>query len=331
MNSVTRFKRTLFALLACALPALQTGDAAAQAAWPNRPIIIVVAFSAGGSTDIVARLVAEEMRKTWGQPVVVDNRPGAGGNIGSAMVAKARPDGYTLLMGSVGPLAINASLYASMPYDNLKDFTPITQVVHVPNMLVVNPELMPVRSFDEFVRLAKANPGKYFYASTGTGTSSHLSGELLRMMTGIEATHVPYKGAVALNDVLSGKEGLFMFSTIPAAIQFVRAGRLRALAVTSLKRSASVPDVPTVAESGYPDFEASSWFGLAGPADLPRDIVMKIQAEVTRILKLPEIRNRLIAQGADPVGSMPEEFAAYIRAETIKWAKVVKASGAKAD
>ena len=331
MHSVVDLKRTIFTLATCALLALAAGDTAAQTTWPNRPITIIVAFSPGGSTDIVARLVAEEMRKAWGQPVMVENKPGGGGNIGSAMVARARPDGYTLLMGSVGPLAINATLYANMPYDNLKDFTPITQVVHVPNMLVVNPALMPVRTFDEFVKLARANPGKYFYASTGIGTSSHLSGELLKMMTGIETTHVPYKGAVALNDVLSGREGLFMFSTIPAAIQLVRAGRLRALAVTSLTRSTAVPDVPTVAESGYPDFEASSWFGLVGPADLPREIVLKIQSEVARILKLPEVRNKLVAQGADPVGSTPEEFAAYIRAETAKWAKVVKVSGAKAD
>jgi len=303
----------------------------AQGAYPNRQITIVVAFSAGGSTDIVARLLAEEMRKSWGQPVVVDNRPGAGGNIGSALVAKAKPDGYTLLMGSVGPLAINASLYRDMPYDNLKDFTPISLVVHVPNMLVVNPAAMPVHSFSEFVALVKANPGKYFFASTGTGTSSHLSGELLKTMAGVEATHVPYKGAVALNDLLSGEQVHFMFATIPSVIEFVRAGRLRALAVTSKTRSAAVPDIPTVAESGFPDFEASSWFGLLGPAQLPQEIVAKLQGEVARVLKMPDVRTRLVQLGADPVGSTPEEFAAYLRAETAKWSKVVKASGAKPD
>lgn len=303
----------------------------AQGAYPNRQITIVVAFTAGGSTDVVARLVAEEMRKSWDQPVIVENRPGAGGNIGSALVAKARPDGYTLLMGSVGPLAINASLYRDMPYDNLKDFTPISLVVHVPNMLVVNPAAMPVQSFAEFVALVKANPGKYFFASTGTGTSSHLSGELLKTMAGVDATHVPYKGAVALNDLLAGEQVHFMFATIPSVIEFVRAGRLRALAVTSRTRSAAVPDVPTVAESGFPDFEASSWFGLLGPAGLPADIVAKLQGEVARALKMPDIRNKLIKLGADPVGSTPEEFAAYMRAETAKWARVVKASGAKQD
>jgi tripartite-type tricarboxylate transporter receptor subunit TctC len=307
------------------------GSASAQGTYPNRQITIVVGFSAGGSTDIVARLLAEEMRKSWGQPVVIDNRPGAGGNIGASMVAKARPDGYTLLMGSVGPLAINASLYASMPYDNLKDFTPISLVVHVPNMLVVNPRAMPVQSFAEFVALLKANPGRYFYASTGTGTSSHLSGELLKTIAGVEITHVPYKGAVALNDLLAGDQVHFMFATIPSVIEFVRSGRLRALAVTSKNRSAAVPQIPTVAESGFPDFEASSWFGLLGPAELPRDIVLKLHAEIARALKIPELRDSLIQQGADPVASAPDEFAAYMRSETAKWAKVVRASGAKAD
>jgi len=322
-------------ILACAaavaISALAASSASPQSGYPNRQISFVVGFSAGGTTDIVARLVAEEMRSTLGQPIIIENKPGAGGNIGASIVAKAKPDGYTLLIGSVGPLAINASLYAKMPYDNLKDFTPISLIVHVPNMLVVNPSAMPVSSFAEFVALLKANPGKYFFASTGTGTSSHLSGEQLKTMAGVEATHVPYKGAVALNDLLSGEQVHFMFATIPSVIEFVRAGRLRALAVTSKSRSAAVPDIPTVAESGFPDFEASSWFGLLGPADLPRDIVAKLQGEVVRVLKIPEIRDKLIAQGADPVGSSPEEFAAYIRGETAKWSKVVKSSGAKAD
>jgi len=318
-------------LAALLVLALEVAGASAQGSYPSRPITLVVGFTAGGSTDIVTRLLAEEMRKTWGQPVVVDNRPGAGGNIGAALVAKAKPDGYTLLVGSVGPLAINASLYSNMPYDNLKDFTPITLIVHVPNMLVVNPAAMPVHSFAEFVALVKANPGKYFFASTGTGTSSHLSGELLKTMAGLDATHVPYKGSVALNDLLSGEQVHFMFATIPSVIELVRTGRLRALAVTSKTRSAAVPDIPTIAESGYADFEASSWFGLLGPAELPHDIALALQAEVVRALKGPELRAKLVQQGADPVGSTPEEFAAYMRAETTKWAKVVKASGAKAD
>ena len=313
-----------------AVVALVPQPASAQS-WPARQITIVVGFSAGGSTDIVARLIAEDLRKSLGQPVVVDTKPGAAGNIGAAYVAKAKPDGYTLFMGSVGPLAINGSLYKDMPYDNLKDFSPITLVVHVPNMLVVNPAVLPVKSFEEFIASAKANPGTYFFASTGSGTASHLSGELLRMMAGVEATHVPYKGAVALNDLLAGEHVHFMFATIPSVIQFVRAGRLRALAVTTKTRSAAAPDVPTVAELGYPEFEASNWFALLGPAHLPREVVTRMHAEVVRALRDPAIRDKLSHQGADPVGSTPEELAEYKRTETAKWAPVVKASGAKAD
>ena len=311
------------------LPPLAAAQQAPAAAYPNKPITIIVGFSAGGTTDIVARLAAEELRKSLGQNVIVENKVGAGGNIGADLVAKARPDGYTLLMGSVGPLAVNISLYKNLPFDNLKDFTPISQLVHVPNVLVVNPVSLPVTSLGEFTGRLKEQPGRYFYPSTGVGTSSHLSGELFNTMTGIKSTHVPYKGAVALTDLLAGDQVQYQFATIPSVIQYVRAGRLRAIAVTSLARSASMPDVPTVAESGYPEFEASSWFGVLGPRDLPRDIVDKLHAELVRIVRIPELRERLIQQGADPVGSTPEEFAAYIRAETQKWARVVKISGAK--
>ena len=323
-NLILKAAAALLALAASTL-ALAQGD------WPSRQITIVVGFSPGGSTDFVARIMAEEFRKTWGQTVVVENKPGAGGNIGANLVAKAKPDGYTLLMGSVGPLAINATLYSSMPYDNIKDFQPISQVVGAPNMLVVNPTSMPAKDFPDFLRLLKASPNKYFFASTGIGTSAHLSGELLKSMAGVEATHVPYKGAVALNDLLSGEQVHFMFATIPSVIQHVRSGRLRGIAVTTKTRSASSPDLPTVAELGYPDFEASSWFGLLGPAGMPREIAMKIQAEVVRIIRIPEIREKLVQQGVDPVGSTPDEFAAYIRSETEKWAKVVKMAGAKAN
>ena len=320
----------LFSLVA----ALHGSSGIAQspaAGYPNRPITIYVGFTAGGTTDVIARIIAEEFRKTFGQTVVIENKAGAAGNIAANIVSKSRPDGYTLLMGSVGPLAINQSLYAKMPYDNLKDFTPISLVVHVPNMLVVNPAALPAQNFAEFVALLKAQPGKYFYASTGVGTAAHLSGEMLRTMAGVDITHVPYKGAVALTDVLAGDQVHFMFATIPSVIQLVRSGKLRALAVTSLNHSASMPELPTVAEAGIPGFEASSWFGLVGPADMPRDIAAKLQAEVARILKIPEIREKLIQQGADPVGNTPDEFAAYMRSETGRWAIVVKASGAKAE
>jgi tripartite-type tricarboxylate transporter receptor subunit TctC len=315
---------TLLLIGTCAL-------AHAQSDWPRREVKVMIGFSAGGTTDIITRLISNDLSKTWGQPIIIENRPGAGGNIAGELVAKSRPDGYTLLMGSVGPLAINASLYKSIGFDNLKDLAPVSLVAHVPNMLVLAPHAMPATNFKEFMALLKANPGKYFYASTGSGTSSHLSGELLALQAGVRITHVPYKGAVALNDVLAGDSVHFMFATIPSAINQVRAGRLRALAVTSIKRSASVPDVPTIAESGYPGFDASSWFGLVGPAGLPQEIAHRISTDVARVLAQPEIREKFIQQGADPVGSTPEEFGAYMRAETAKWAPLVKASGAKAE
>ncbi len=322
-----RIAAPLFAALALAA----APGAGAQSDYPNRPITIVIGFSAGGTTDIIARLISDELRKALGQPIIIENRPGAGGNIGAELVSKAKPDGYTLLMGSVGPLAVNASLYKRMPYDNLKDLAPITLVAHVPNMLVVNPRTVPAQTFQEFVALVKANPGKYFYGSTGSGTTSHLSGVLLNLQAGLDLTHVPYKGAVALNDVLSGESVQCMFATIPSAIQLVRGGKLRALAVTSLHRSGGVPDVPTVAESGFPGFDASSWFGLVGPAGLPREIAQKLQREIARILKDPAMREKFIQQGADPIGNTPDEFGQYMKDETAKWAKIVKASGAKAD
>jgi tripartite-type tricarboxylate transporter receptor subunit TctC len=319
-------------LVPCAaLCAAMAPPAAAQGAWPTREVRIIIGFSAGGTTDIITRNLAPELTRLWGQPVVIENRAGAGGNIGAELVVKSKPDGYTLFMGSVGPLAVNASLYKSMPFDNLKDLMPVSFVADVPNMLVFTPRAMAAANFREFMALLKAHPGKYFYASTGSGTTSHLSGELLRFQTGVEITHVPYKGAVALNDVLAGESVHFMFATIPSAIQHVRAGKLRAVAVTSLKRSAGVPEVPTVAESGYPGFDASSWFGLTGPAGMPREVAAKIAADIARVLKQPEMRERFIAQGADPVGSTPEEFGEHMRAETAKWARLVKASGAKAD
>ena len=299
--------------------------------WPQREVKVVIGFSAGGTTDIVTRLISADLARHWGQPIVIENRPGAGGNIAGELTARARPDGYHLMMGSVGPLAINASLYRSMPYDNLKDLTPITLVAHVPNMLVFAPRALQAGSFQDFVALLKANPGKYFYASTGNGTSSHLSGELLKLQAGVDITHVPYKGAVAVNDLLSGESVHFMFATIPSVINHVRSGRLRALAVTSARRSAGVPELPTVAESGFPGFDASSWFGMVAPAGLPRELSEKIAADVARVLAQPGMRDKFVQQGADPVGSTPQEFAEYMRAETAKWRPLVKASGATVD
>jgi len=293
--------------------------------YPSKPITIVVGFTAGGTTDIIARLVGERLSKAWGQPVVVDNKPGAGGNIGADIVAKAKPDGYTLLMSSGGPLAVNATLYKHLPFDNVKDFTPVSQVADVPNMLVVNSQVMPVKTFQEFLALVKANPGKFFIASTGNGTSPHLTAEALNQRAGIKLTHVPYRGAVAVTDLLAGAVHC-QFATTPSVIQLVRAGKLRALAVTSLARIASAPEVPTVDESGLPGFQSSTWFGLVGPAGLPRDIVAKLHNEIVRMLKDPALHEKLVQQGADPVGSTPEEFGAFMRAETLRWGKVVKAA-----
>ena len=305
--------------------------AAAQApAYPTKPVRLVVPFPPGGATDIIARAVAQKLGETLGQSIVVDNRPGAGGNVGTELVAKAAPDGYTLEMGTVGTHAINASLYAKMPYDNVKDFAPIILVAGVPNVLEVNPTL-PINSVQELIAYAKANPGKLNFASSGNGTSIHLSGELFKVMTGVQMTHVPYKGsAPAIQDLLSGQVQL-MFDNLPPSLPQIKAGRLRALAVTSATRAPALPDVPTVAESGLPGFEASSWFGLLAPAGTPPAIIAKINAEVATWLASPEGKEKLASIGANAAGGSPDDFARHIQAETAKWAKVVKESGAKVD
>lgn len=303
----------------------------AQSEWPSKPVTITVGFTPGGTTDIVVRMLAPELTKIWGQPIIVDNRPGAGGNIGGGHVAKQKPDGYSLFMGSSGPLTSNPALYKNMPYDTLRDFEAITLVAEVPNMLVVNPRAMPVSSFEEFIRLVKASPGKYFYGSTGIGTAAHLSAELFGQATGSKITHVPYKGSGALNDLLAGDQLHFMFATIPSAIQHVRTGRLRALAVTSAKRAPGVPELPTVAEKGFPGFDAGSWYGLVAPKGTPREIVEKIQRDVARVLSDKEIQEKLISQGATPVGNTPQQFTQYMRDELRKWAEIVRTSGATID
>jgi tripartite-type tricarboxylate transporter receptor subunit TctC len=298
--------------------------------YPNHAIRLVVPFPAGGTTDILARAAAQKLTEALGQSVVVDNRPGAGGNIGAELVAKAAPDGYTLLMGTVGTHAINPSLYAKMPYDHVKDFVPIVLVAGVPNVLVVNPSL-PINSVADLIKLAKAKPGTINFASSGSGTSIHLSGELFKTMAGVDMTHVPYKGsAPALTDVMGGQVQI-MFDNLPSSLALIKSGKLRAVAVTSLQRAPALPDVPTIAESGLPGFEASSWFGILAPAGTPAPIVAKINAEVNKWLQSPEAKEQLLAQGAAAAGGSPEQFVAHIRAETDKWAKVVKASGAKVD
>ena len=299
-------------------------------AYPNHVIRLVVPFPAGGTTDILARAAAQKLTESLGQPVVVDNRPGAGGNIGADVVAKSAPDGYTLLMGTVGTHAINPSLYTKMPYDHVKDFVPVVLVAGVPNVLVVNPSV-PVNSVADLIKLAKSKPGAINFASSGSGTSIHLSGELFKTMAGVDMTHVPYKGsAPALTDLIGGQVQV-MFDNLPSALPQIKGGKLRAIAVTSLKRAPVLPDVPTISESGLPGFEASSWFGVLAPAGTPAPIVARLNSEVNKWLQSPEAREQLLAQGAVAAGGTPEQFAAHIRSETEKWAKVVKASGAKVD
>ncbi|KDP83459.1 MFS transporter [Cupriavidus sp. SK-3] len=303
--------------------------------YPNKPIRLVVPFPAGGTTDILARAVAAELSKLQGWNVVVDNRPGAGGNIGADMVGKAAPDGYTLLMGTVGTHGINQSLYGKLPFDPIKDFAPITEVASVPNVLVVNPAFAQqnrINSVNDLITYARANPGKLNMASSGNGTSIHLAGELFKTQTRTFMVHFPYKGSgPALTDLAGGTMQL-MFDNLPSSMALIKSGKLKALAVTSAKPSPALPGVPTVAEAGHlPGFEASSWFGLLAPAGTPHDIVARIQQEVARSLATPAVREKMQAQGAEPVGNTPEQFAAFIRAEHAKWAKVVKDSGAKVD
>jgi tripartite-type tricarboxylate transporter receptor subunit TctC len=312
-----------------ALAALLATVALAQP-YPSKPIRIVVPFPAGGTTDVLARAVAQKLTESLGQATVVDNRPGAGGNIGAELVAKSPPDGYTLLMGTVGTHAINPGLYPKMPYDHVKDFSPVILVAGVPNVLVVNPAL-PFNSVKELIAYAKANPGKLNFASSGNGTSIHLSGELFRTMADVQIMHVPYKGSSpALQDLVGGQVQI-MFDNLPSSLALIKAGKLKALAVTSLARAAALPDVPTLAESGLPGFEASSWFGLLAPAGTPQPVIAKLNADVAKWLASPEAKEKLLAQGAIAAGGTPEDFAKHIAAETAKWQKVVKDSGAKID
>jgi tripartite-type tricarboxylate transporter receptor subunit TctC len=326
-------RRVLTALAAaCALAAIAPAHAQS---WPTKPVRIVVPFPAGGTTDIVARSLGAELQKMWGQSVVIDNRPGAGGNIGADAVAKSAPDGYTVLMGTVGTHAINHSLFAQngqkMPFDPVKDFVPITLCAAVPNVMVINPKL-PVNSVPEFIQYAKANPGKVNMASSGNGTSIHLTGELFKTVTGTYMVHLPYRGsAPALTDLIAGNVNV-MFDNLPSALPHIKSGRLRALAVTSKNPSAALPGVPTIEQAAnLKGFDASSWFGLFAPAGTPRAIVDKIQGDVAKALSVPEVRERFVSQGAEPGGNTPDQFSAFIKDEIEKWARVVKVSNARVD
>ncbi|WP_310568019.1 tripartite tricarboxylate transporter substrate binding protein [Hydrogenophaga sp.] len=309
--------------------------ALAQNAWPTKPVRIVVPFAPGGTTDILARVLAPELSKVFGQSFVVDNKAGAGGNIGADIVAKSAGDGYTLLMGTVGTHGINKALYAKLPYDPQKDFAPVTLVAGVPNVMVMNTKRaqeLGITNVADFVRYAKAHPGQLNMASSGNGTSIHLAGELFKSRNGIFMTHIPYRGSgPALKDLIGGAVDV-MFDNLPSAMPHIQSGSLKAFAVTSGQRSAALPDLPTVAEAGkLPGFEASSWFGLLAPAGTPADIVARLQQETAKAMALPAVKERLLAQGAIPGGNSPAEFAQQIDAEITKWAAVVKASGAKVD
>ncbi len=326
LSRVRILRRSALTLLAGTL-ALSLGTSASAQNYPNKPIRLVVTFPSGGAPDILARLFSEKAQ--LGQPVVVDNKPGAGGNIGADFVAKSAGDGYTLVLGTVGTHSINGSLYEKMPYDMVKNFSPVSLIASAPNLLVVNNNV-PVKTVPEFVAYLKANPDKLSFGSPGVGTSVHVSGELFKSMTGTKMTHVPYKGRqFAIPDLVGGSIQL-MFDNMPSALPMAREGKIRAIAVTTAKRSSAAPDIPTIAES-IPGFEATTWFAMFAPAGTPKPVVDRLNAEVLRVFRLPEVAERLKTLGLEAVLSSPEELATYQASEIVKWTKVVKESGAKAE
>ena len=304
----------------------------AASAWsqtyPTKPVRIIVPFSPGGSTDVTARLLAQKLTEAWRQQVIVDNRAGAGGNIGADAVAKAAPDGYMLLLATTGVMSINHRLYRTLTYDAVRDLAPVTQIGSLPLILVVHPSL-PAKSVKELVAMAKARPGQLSYASSGVGGATHMTAEIFRMMAGVDIVHIPYKGSgQALTDLISGQVPM-AFDQITSSLPHVESGRLRALAVTSARRFASVPTLPSMAEAGITGYEAVSWNGLAAPANTPRDIIVRIQGEVARALQTPDMKERFFKDGIEPIASTPEQFAAHIRSERAKWEKVIDAAGIK--
>lgn len=318
--------RGLFAILW----SLTATFAWSQGAYPNKTVRLIVPFPPGGGNDVIARVVAQKLTDKWGQTVVVDNRAGANGIVGLQALMQAPADGYTLAVGAAGPMAVNPSLYAKLPYDPLKDFSPVTNLVNFPLLLVTHPSV-PAKTTRELVALAKAKPGQLTYASPGSGNSGHLAGELFNSMAGVNIVHIPYKGqGPAQTDLMAGQVNM-LYSSIPSVIQQVKNGQLTAIAVGSAKRLSSIPDVPTIAESGVSGYEAYSWVGLVAPAHTPPDIVRKIYRDVSDILKQRDVAEKLNQQGALPVGDTPEEFALYIRDEIAKWGKVVRDANIKLD
>ena len=323
------FNRWMIASAATVMLALPL-QAWPQAGYPSRTVRILVGFPPGQATDVVARAIAQKLTETMGQQFIVDNRAGAAGIIGSEQAAKATPDGYTLLMSSSGPLAVNPGLYSKLPYDPVRDFAPITVATTVPLFIVANPGFPP-NTVNEFVTFAKANQGRISYASGGNGVTNHLAMELFKSTAEINLVHVPYKGGPpALTDLIAGQVAV-MFETGPGALPHVRSGKLKGIAVGSLRRSSAAPELPTVAEAGFPGFEAVAWIALVAPAGTPPPIIARLHAEIVKMLNLPETKERFIALGAEPVGNKPEEFAIYLKSEIAKWGKVVRDSGAKVD
>lgn len=320
--------RTIVALLGAAL--LAGAAPAYTQSYPTKPVRLIVPFAPGGSTDTLARTIGQKLTESLGQQVVIDNRAGGNGNIGMGIVAHAAPDGHTLVLGYIANLGIGPSLFANLPFDPVKDYAPITQLAVSPNLFVVHPSV-PAKSFREFIAYAKANPKKINFASAAVASLGHLAGELLNTAAGIEMQHVPYKGSgQAVIDLLAGQVQA-MFSGMSSVMPHIKAGKLRPLAVTGAQRSAAAPDVPTIAESGYPGFEAAAWYGVLAPAGTPRTVIVRLHDDIARVLKMPDVKERLENVGFELVGGTPEAFEAYIQSEIKKWAKVVKASGVKAE
>jgi tripartite-type tricarboxylate transporter receptor subunit TctC len=320
-------------LLGCGLLVwllMSAAVAQTDAHYPVKPIRLIIPFTPGGSTDILGRAVAQALTEAWNQQVIVDNKPGAGGTIGCEAAAKAPADGYTLLMGHIGTLAVNPGIYAKLPYDPVKDFAPVTLFAMVPNILVVRPS-MPVRTLAEFLALARAKPGALNYGSGGTGSAAHLAAEYLKLMSKTDMVHVPYKGTGPVIADLLGGQLDFTMTGLPPAISHLRAGKLRAIATGSTSRLALLPEVPTIAEAGLPGFDATQWYGVLAPAGTAKEIVDRLQASIVQALGRPEFKRRLEAEGADPVGNTSAEFTAFIAAEIARWGKVIRAAGIRAE
>src|SRR6266581_3092435 len=321
--------KTLAILLGAAILPVSTLAAAQAPTYPDKPIRIVVPFPVGGIADTFGREIGKKLTETWGQPVIIDNRTGAGGNIGADIVAKSPPDGYTLVIGNIGTHAVNVSLFPAMPFDTIKDFTPIVHVLDAEGLLVVNPSV-GATTVPELIALARSQPGKLSYGSAGVGTTSHLAGEMFKSMTKVDIVHVPYKGNVpAITDLLGGQTSM-IFATMPTVLPHVRAGKLRAIAVLGTARTPALPDVPTVAES-VPGFEVSNWIGLFGPAGMPPTIVARLNVEVEKIMRSSDVQKRLETEGAKFIPMTPEQFATFQKSELTKWAKTIKDADIKAD